>query len=123
MNKSWRHPLAPKLPNSRYHIPAPKPKIAVQLDDAQVAPPMSKESSSTQRGPEHPHPNQTDQLDQDLDLHQNYVPDFSERPVAGHAQCWLTDDMFQQPGLATYLRSAQLSPSRSLGSFSLFCMN
>ena len=49
-----------------------------------------------------------------LDLPQNFVPDYSERPVAGHEQCQLTAHMFQQPGLATYPRSAHLTPSRSL---------
>ena len=52
---SWRYPLAPKLPTSRYHIPAPNPEIAAQSDDAQVTPPVSKESpSSPQRDPEPP---------------------------------------------------------------------
>ena len=124
--KSWRHPLAPPHLTARYHITAPNPEIAAQTDDAQVASPESKESPSRpQRGQEHHLPNQTYHRDQDLDQHlpQSFVPDVSERPVAGHAQCWLTDDMFQQPGLATYPRSAQQTCSQ-LGSFvSLFCVN
>ena len=90
--KSWRHPLAPKLPNSRYHIPAPNPS------DCGATLMTPRWPSRPQRGPEHPQPNQTDHLDQDLDVHQNFVPDYSEGPVAGHAQCWLTDDTFQQAG-------------------------
>ena len=81
--KSWRHPLAPKLPISQYHTPAPNPETAAQTDGAQVAPPESKESQRRpQRGPETPH------QDQDLDLHppRNLEPDYSERPVADYAQ-------------------------------------
>ena len=66
--KSWSHPFAPKLPTSRYHIPAPNPEIAVQIDDAQVASPMSKASPDRpQRGPRLPQPDQTYHQDQDLD--------------------------------------------------------
>ena len=58
--KSWRHPLAPKLPTSQNHIPAPNQGIAVRTDDAQVASPVSKESlRRSQRDLRLPHQNQT----------------------------------------------------------------
>ena len=115
--KSWRHPLAPKLPTSRYHIPAPNQVISVHAGDAQVASPRSKESPERpQRGPRNPQPNRTyhqDQdQDQDLDLSQSFLPNVSVRPVAGHALCRQTVDMFQQPGLAT---------SQPCSSNALFC--
>ena len=124
--ESWRHTLAPKLPTPRYHIPAPNPKIAVQIDVAQVASPMSKESPGRpQRGPGLPQPNQTHHRDQnqDQDLPLSILPDVSEEPVAGRALRRQTVDMFQQPGLATYLRSARQTCSRSCSFVALFCAN
>ena len=44
-------------------------------------------------------------------LTQNFMPDSSERPVAEHTLCRLTANMFQQPGPATYPRSAQPTSS------------
>ena len=121
-----RHPLAPKLPTSRYHIPAPNPEIAVQIDVAQVASPMTKESPSRpQRGPRLPQHDQTyhQNQDQDLDIPRSILPDVSERPVAGRALCRQTVDMFQHPGLATYLRSARQTCSRPCSFVALFCAN
>ena len=109
--KSWCHNLAHKLTISQYHIPAPNPEIAAQVG-AQVAPPESKESPRRlQRGPEPPQPYKTYHQDHDQDLHppRDFVPDYSERPVAGHAKCQLIKNMFQQLWLATYPRSAQLT--------------
>ena len=86
--QSWRHPLAPKLPTSRYHIPTPNQVNAVHAGDAQVASPMSKESPGRpQRGPRHPQPTWTYHQDQhqnqDLDLPQSFLPDVSEETC-----CW-----------------------------------
>ena len=114
--KSWRHPLAPKLPTSQYNMPAPNPRIRWRHQRA-------RKPRVGRREAPNPPPDRTDHLDQDLDLHQTFVPDHSERPVAGHAKCRLTAKMFQQPGLATYPLSAQLTPSLSLGCTSLFCVN
>ena len=112
--KSWLHPLAPKL----HRIPASNPRIAAQTDNVQVASPESEGSPGTpQRGPKHHQPHQTwyQYHTRDLNLHltRNAKPDKPERPVAGHAKCRLTWNMFQQSGLATYPRPAQLTLSRS----------
>ena len=124
--KSWRHPLAPRLPTSQNHIPAPIQGIAVRTDDTQVASPVSKESPwRPQRGLRLPHQNQTYRLDQDPDLDYplSSLPGFSKRSVSDHALCRQTVNMFQQPGLATFLRSARQTCSPPCGSTSLFCVN
>ena len=88
----------------------PTQEIAAQTDGAQVAPPVSKESPSRpQRGPEPPQPDQTYHENQDLDVPRSFVPNLSERPVAGRAKCPLTENMFQQLGLATHAKSTQLT--------------
>ena len=86
--KSWRHPLAPKLPTSRYHIPASNQVIAVRAGDAQVASPRSKESPGRlQRGPKHPQPDQTYRQDpdqnQDQDLSQSSLSNQGWRHIYG----------------------------------------
>ena len=103
--ESWRHPLAPKLPTSQYHMPAPNPEIAAQTDNAQggiTGERRIPEKAAARPGTPTTRRDQTYHQDQDLDLHplRNFVPDYSEGPVAGHAKCWLTENMFQQPWLA-----------------------
>ena len=87
--------------------------------NAEVSPESKESPRRPQRDPEPHQPDQTDHLDQDLDLPQNFVPDYFGRPVAGHAKCLLTANMFQQLGLATHPRLVQLTPSQSLNSVSL----
>ena len=87
---------------------------------------MSKESPSRpQRGPRLSHPNQTyhQDQDQDRDAPQSFLPDVSEELVAGHALCRQTVDMFQQPGLATFLRSTRQTCSQPCCFVELFCVN
>ena len=87
---------------------------------------MSKESPSRpQRGPRLPQPNRTyhQDQDQDQDLPQSFLPDVNKEPVAGRARCRQTVDMFQQPGLATYLRSARQTCSQPCCFVALFCVN
>ena len=99
----------------------------MRAGDAQVASPVSKESPGRpQRGLRLLHQDQTYNRDQDQDLDPSplsSLPDISERPVAGHALCRQTVDMFQQPGLATYLRSARQTCSRPCCFVALFCVN
>ena len=95
-SKSWRHPLTPRLPASRYHIPASTPKIAAQTGNAQVASPESEESSRRpQRGPEHHLPHRTWTLDTGPGPGPGPAPDVSPtlnlRSVASRAKCWLAD--------------------------------
>ena len=133
--KSGRRPSAPKLPTPTSPATTSNRGIKAKPDSAQAAP--SRIAVSMERLQKRPHAqtqhwakaldlDQTLDLDRDLtptwkpSLDQTVWPTCAKRPVAGHALRWLTAHVFQQPGLARYPRSAQLTSSQPCSSASFF---
>ena len=103
--ESWNHPKAPRLPTSRYHIPASTPKIAAQTGNAQVASPENGTFKEAAASPGTPPTKSNHTWTLDPGPPPDLSPSLNERSVTSRAKCWLTAQVFHLPKLAKYPQS------------------